>query len=119
MADVQGDESRNDGKRTMGSMGGEISMGGAFLEAAEDEARLAKKSRQAMRTMGSVGGERSMGGAFLEAAEDEARLAKKSRQAMLDHVGSGKYSAEDFARADPGDWKVRGSRTCDPPLTHR
>mmetsp|Transcript_6576 Transcript_6576/g.22648 ORF Transcript_6576/g.22648 Transcript_6576/m.22648 type:complete len:303 (+) Transcript_6576:54-962(+) len=76
MADVQGDESRNDGKRTMGSMGGEISMGGAFLEA----------------------------------AEDEARLAKKSRQAMLDHVGSGKYSAEDFARADPGDWKHTTSR---------
>ena len=85
MADQQGDESRNDGKRTMGPMGGE----------------------------------RSMGCAFEEAAKDEARLAKKSRQAMLDHVGSGKYSAEDFARADPGDWKVRGSRTCDPPLTHR
>merc|ERR1712072_1666130 len=47
---------------------------------------------------------------FARAAEAEAKLAKIARKSMLDHVGSGRYSAEDFEKAEPDDWKHTDGR---------
>ena len=44
------------------------------------------------------------------AAVSEARLAKVHRNAMLDHLGSQKFSAEDFMKLDPEDWKHTDGR---------
>ena len=42
---------------------------------------------------------------FIQAAKSESKLAKVQRDMQLQHVGSGVYTAEDFMKEDPDDWK--------------